>query len=373
MPEELPQHVVDFLRECVTSFEVLEAILALRAAPRAWSATALAERIHVPIERAADALEWLRKCRLTEPVQTTERETHYRLAPKTPEGARAVDDLVRAFEEQRATVLRVMHDRLRPGRSPVVLREDFAGTAADSVAWVALGRGCRAVAVDLDAGALAWASARAARLLGERAGAVEFVESDVMAAAPPRVPAKRRLIELVSWAAALGVLAWAWQGADIRPYDLIAYSGNMATFARDFLEPDFHRWPLYAEQMLVSVQIAIWGTVLAVVAGIPLGILCADNVAPAWITFPIRRVMDTARAINEMVFAVLFVILNIMLTAMIVQPITQLSEAADLISKGRMEGAEFPDKGKDEVSQLGQAFNRMRRSLEKAISLIDKG
>jgi len=73
------------------------------------------------------------------------------------------------------------------------------------------------------------------------------------------------------------------------------------------------------------------------------------------------------------VFAVLFVILNIMLTAMIVQPITQLSEAAERISKGRLEGAEFPDKGKDEVSQLGQAFNRMRRSLEKAISLIDKG
>jgi HAMP domain-containing protein len=73
------------------------------------------------------------------------------------------------------------------------------------------------------------------------------------------------------------------------------------------------------------------------------------------------------------VFAVLFVILNVMLTAMIVQPITQLSEAADLISKGRLEGAEFPAKGTDEVSQLGQAFNRMRRSLEKAISLIDKG
>jgi protein-histidine pros-kinase len=72
------------------------------------------------------------------------------------------------------------------------------------------------------------------------------------------------------------------------------------------------------------------------------------------------------------VFAVLFVILNIMLTAMIVQPITQLSEAAERISKGRLEGAEFNDKGSDEVSQLGQAFNRMRRSLEKAIALIDK-
>jgi len=73
------------------------------------------------------------------------------------------------------------------------------------------------------------------------------------------------------------------------------------------------------------------------------------------------------------VFAVLFVILNIMLSAMIVQPITQLSRAADQISKGRMDAAEFSDSGKDEVSQLGQAFNRMRRSLSKAIALIDKG
>ena len=72
------------------------------------------------------------------------------------------------------------------------------------------------------------------------------------------------------------------------------------------------------------------------------------------------------------VFAVLFVILNIMLSAMIVQPITKLSHAADQISKGRLDATEFPVKGRDEVSQLGQAFNRMRRSLEKAISLIDE-
>ena len=43
------------------------------------------------------------------------------------------------------------------------------------------------------------------------------------------------------------------------------------------------------------------------------------------------------------------------------------------MSKGKVDIAELPAKGKDEVAQLGQAFNRMRRSLEKAISLIDKG
>ena len=72
------------------------------------------------------------------------------------------------------------------------------------------------------------------------------------------------------------------------------------------------------------------------------------------------------------VFAVLFVILNVMLTLLIVEPITHLAHTADYISKGRLDAPDFANTGKDEVSQLGQAFNRMRRSLEKAIALIDK-
>ncbi len=90
---------------------------------------------------------------------------------------------------------------------------------------------------------------------------------------------------------------------------------------------------------------------------------------------PIRnanRAFVTFMTSLTVVFAVLFVILNVMLTLLIVQPITQLSEAAIQISKGRLDVAELPEKGRDEVSQLGQAFNRMRRSLEKAISLIEK-
>ena len=72
------------------------------------------------------------------------------------------------------------------------------------------------------------------------------------------------------------------------------------------------------------------------------------------------------------VFTVLFVLLNVMLTIFIVHPIMQLSRTADAISKGRLDMPDFSDKGRDEVSQLGQSFNRMRRSLQKAIALIDK-
>jgi nitrate/nitrite-specific signal transduction histidine kinase len=90
---------------------------------------------------------------------------------------------------------------------------------------------------------------------------------------------------------------------------------------------------------------------------------------------PIRnanRAFVTFMSSLTVVFAVAFVLLNVMLTLFIVQPITQLSTTAEMMSRGRMDVPDFSDKGRDEVSQLGQAFNRMRRSLDKAIRLIDK-
>jgi protein-histidine pros-kinase len=72
------------------------------------------------------------------------------------------------------------------------------------------------------------------------------------------------------------------------------------------------------------------------------------------------------------VFVVLFAILNAMLSLLIVRPIRRMSAAADKISVGELDVPELADSGKDEVALLAKSFNRMRRSLEKAISLIDE-
>lgn len=112
----------------------------------------------------------------------------------------------------------------------------------------------------------------------------------------------------VGWLFVVGVLVWAWQGAEVRPLDLIRDAGNMGTYARDFFPPDFHDWRIYLKEMIVTLHIAIWGTVLAIIAAIPLGLLSASNVAPVWVYQPVRRVMDACRATNEMVFAMLFIV-----------------------------------------------------------------
>jgi protein-histidine pros-kinase len=90
-------------------------------------------------------------------------------------------------------------------------------------------------------------------------------------------------------------------------------------------------------------------------------------------TLPIRnanRAFVTFMTSLAVVFAVLFVTLNVMLTHLIIEPITQLSDLANHMSKGRADVPELVTRGRDEIAQLGQAFNRMRRSLQKAISLI---
>jgi methyl-accepting chemotaxis protein len=103
--------------------------------------------------------------------------------------------------------------------------------------------------------------------------------------------------------------------------------------------------------------------------------IIAAQIVSVPMDLPIRnanRAFVTFISSVTVVFVVLFVLLNAMLTMLVVHPITQLSQTAEMISKGRMDVPSFSDKGRDEVSQLGHAFNRMRRSLEKAIALIDK-
>jgi phosphonate transport system permease protein len=82
----------------------------------------------------------------------------------------------------------------------------------------------------------------------------------------------------------------------------------MAVFIKGFLAPNFKEWWAYLGEMVETVQIAIWGTFLAVLFGMPLAILASSNVAPWWVVQPIRRFMDATRAINEIVLALVFVV-----------------------------------------------------------------
>lgn len=124
----------------------------------------------------------------------------------------------------------------------------------------------------------------------------------------PLRPPPPQLATTLAWGAFFVLLTWSWEGADMRPLDLIRDSGNMGIFLKEFFPPNFHDWRVYLEEMIVTIHIAIWGTVLAIVCAIPCGLLSAANLVPSWVYQPVRRVMDACRAINEMVFAMLFIV-----------------------------------------------------------------
>lgn len=84
------------------------------------------------------------------------------------------------------------------------------------------------------------------------------------------------------------------------------------------------------------------------------------------------RALKTFMASLAGVFVVFFVVLNVMLSWFIVRPIRRMSLAADKVSTGDFDVPEFVEGGKDEVALLGSSFNRMRRSIEKAMQMIER-
>lgn len=70
------------------------------------------------------------------------------------------------------------------------------------------------------------------------------------------------------------------------------------------------------------------------------------------------------------VFLVSLILLDLVLLVTVVRPLRNLSVMADQISVGQMDMPELPVKGKDEIAVLAGSFNRMRRSLDRALKML---
>lgn len=126
---------------------------------------------------------------------------------------------------------------------------------------------------------------------------------------PPRRPLGARLLDLLVWGGLALMLAISFGPAEIGKLPLLfVNSGNIQEFSHELLRPDFGQWPLYAAQMWLTVQIALWGTGLAVLLAIPFGLLCARNIAPIWIQQPTRLLINLLRSIPDLVLGIVFIV-----------------------------------------------------------------
>lgn len=72
------------------------------------------------------------------------------------------------------------------------------------------------------------------------------------------------------------------------------------------------------------------------------------------------------------IFLLVFVAVNVMLRLIVVRRLTTLSQLADEVSLGKIDGPDFPTSGRDEVSRLAQSFNRMKKSVAHAIKMLEE-
>lgn len=90
---------------------------------------------------------------------------------------------------------------------------------------------------------------------------------------------------------------------------------------------------------------------------------------------PFKRARDTFLVILGAIVAVFLlvvILLNLMLSRVVINPIKKMAAKANEISMGALEAEELEVKGTKEIVTLGQSFNRMHRSLANAVKMIDE-
>jgi phosphonate transport system permease protein len=156
------------------------------------------------------------------------------------------------------------------------------------------------------------------------------------------------VFDLLLWGGLVVLLVVGFGSAEINKLPLLfSNSENMRQFGKDFLNPDFTDWRLYVAQMWLTVQMALWGTFLAVMLAIPLGLAAAKNISPAWVSQPLRRVLDLLRSVPDLVMGTLFIVAvglgpfaGVMALALGTAGVLGklFSEAVEAIDRGPVEG-----------------------------------
>ncbi len=164
----------------------------------------------------------------------------------------------------------------------------------------------------------------------------------------PSRPLGQKVFDLLLWGGIITLLVISFGPAEMSKLPLLFQnSDNMRQFGSEFTKPDFAEWRLLIAQMWVTIQIALWGTSIAVLIAVPLGLLGARNVTPSWLQWPIRRAMDALRSVPDLVIGTIFVVAvglgpfaGVMALALNTGGVLGklFSEAVESIDKGPVEG-----------------------------------
>lgn len=106
---------------------------------------------------------------------------------------------------------------------------------------------------------------------------------------------------------ALIVLVWSFNGAQFNFLKLGEGAVNMGEFLSRLFPPDFSKIDTILRLLLETFQMAVVGTVLGAGLALLVAFCAASNIAPKWLYFPSRWIMNIIRSVPDLVFALMFV------------------------------------------------------------------
>jgi phosphonate transport system permease protein len=82
---------------------------------------------------------------------------------------------------------------------------------------------------------------------------------------------------------------------------------NALRFFDRLFPPNFSRWELLIKGLRESLEIAVLASTLGILLALPIGLIAARNLMPAWATWPARLIIVAARSFHPVIVAILFV------------------------------------------------------------------
>ncbi len=120
---------------------------------------------------------------------------------------------------------------------------------------------------------------------------------------------QRRIIKWVVITAICLFVLWlaAWR-IGLNFVSMLRGLPHMADVFMRMVPPDFGYMERLIDPTIETIQIAVWGTLLAVIASAPLCLLAAHNTTPHPVIYSITRVfLNLLRSINELIYALILV------------------------------------------------------------------
>jgi len=106
---------------------------------------------------------------------------------------------------------------------------------------------------------------------------------------------------------AIILLVWSFVGAEFDFAKLGEGAVNMGEFLSRMFPPTWDKFDVIVDLLIETLQMAIVGTVLGAVLSLVVAFGASSNIAPKWLYYPTRWVMNIIRSLPDLVFALMFV------------------------------------------------------------------